>query len=505
MASGKLSPRQKMINMMYLVLTAMLALNVSQDILKVLHKLNSGMEETVKTVHRGTETLYTALDNATVDNPRAIEFNDRAKQVKVKTSEIFDMLKEAKLTLIKETGGRDPETGRLKGASNRDYAENYLLNAKAIGGEGMGQSIKETLSSFKDFMKIQADGDEEIIAALDATFDLNDVTEDGTKESWERATFGELPLAGIIPFMTDYQSRVRRMEAKIVEHLYSNIDANTIRFDAARAVVVPKSNFVTQGDFFEADIFLAAFDQKRNPIFEDIEMDSVNLGVGKFKMKASGIGEKTFSGNMSLPGSDTKYPISFSYTVAPPTVVISPTKMNVLYRNVENPLEVSVPGVAPKDLVVNGPGVTGSNGKYMADVTKIQGKLLTISVSVRQANGKLSSAGKKEFRIKGLPQAMGSIYKKTEGVMSSSLFSKAIVEAEYRDFPFDLALTVVSFELKLEGQAPIQITGDRIEKKYRERITRLRPGSTVIIRKIKAKTPKGTRLDKISPITIDVQ
>jgi hypothetical protein len=179
--------------------------------------------------------------------------------------------------------------------------------------------------------------------------------------------------------------------------------------------------------------------------------------------------------------------------------------MNVLYRNVDNPLEVSVPGVAPKDLVVNGPGVTGSNGKYMADVTKIKGKLLTISVSVRQANGKLSSAGKKEFRIKGMPQAMGSVYKKTEGVMSSSLFSKAKVEAEYRDFPFDLALTVVSFELKLEGQAPIKITGDRIEKKYRERITRLRPGSTVIIRKIKAKTPKGTRLNKISPITIDVQ
>ncbi len=146
MASGKLSPRQKMINMMYLVLTAMLALNVSQDILKVLHKLNSGMEETVLTVHRGTETLYTALDNATVDNPRAIEFNDRAKQVKVETAKIFDMLDQAKVTLIKETGGRLPETGRLKGASNRDYAENYLLNAKAIGGEGMGQSIKETLA-----------------------------------------------------------------------------------------------------------------------------------------------------------------------------------------------------------------------------------------------------------------------------------------------------------------------------------------------------------------------
>ncbi len=109
---------------MYLVLTAMLALNVSQDILKVLHKLNSGMEETVKTVHRGTETLYTALGKATVDNPRSIAFNERAKQVKVETSEIFDMLKGAKFTLIKETGGHDPETVRLKDDSNRKYEEN---------------------------------------------------------------------------------------------------------------------------------------------------------------------------------------------------------------------------------------------------------------------------------------------------------------------------------------------------------------------------------------------
>ena len=122
-----------MINMMYLVLTAMLALNVSQDILKVLHKLNSGMEETVLTVHRGTETLYTALDNATVDNPRAIEFNDRAKQVKVETAKIFDMLDQAKVTMIKETGGRLPETGRLKGASNRDTQRTTCSTQRLLG------------------------------------------------------------------------------------------------------------------------------------------------------------------------------------------------------------------------------------------------------------------------------------------------------------------------------------------------------------------------------------
>jgi len=428
MASGKISPRQKMINMMYLVLTAMLALNVSKDILRVLAKLDLGMNATVSTVERGTATMYQAIQAQVSENPRAIPVNERAKEVQKQSEEVFAMIKTAKEEMITLTGGID-EDGRYKGADNRDIAENYLVNDKSIGGKGMAKEIKERLIAYRTFLESQTDGDQTMKAAIAETFTFDDEVVEGKKMSWERATFAELPLAGIIPFLTDLQSRVRRMEAKTVEHLYGQIDANTLKFDNVRAVVMPKSTYVTQGDYLEADVFLAAYDKGRNPQFIGVTPQSVEEGVGKIRIQGSGNGSKTLKGSMRVPGGDKDYPFELTYTVAPPSVVIAATKMNVLYRNVDNPIEVSVPGVAPENLIVSGPGISGKAGNYVADVTKVEGKEVTISVSVKEKDGKTRKAGQKIYRIKGLPQAVGTVYKKKEGMISTSLLAKGIVEA----------------------------------------------------------------------------
>jgi gliding motility-associated protein GldM len=295
------------------------------------------------------------------------------------------------------------------------------------------------------------------------------------------------------------------MEARVAEFFFSQIDASALKFDGVKAVVMPKSTYVTQGDVYEADVFLAAYYSGNQPEFSEIIPEEIIDGVGKIRVPARGIGSKKLTGSMTLPGDDKVYNYDVVYTVAPPSVVISPSKMNVLYRNVINPLEISVPGVAPTDIIVNGPGVSGRNGNYNADITKIKGKEIKISVSVKEENGKLRRAGSKLFRIKGLPQAVGSVFKKTQGVMSSSLLSKAKVEAEYQDFPFDLPLKVVSFELKMDGQPPMQVKGDKIPSKAKPLIQKLRPGSSVQIRKIIAKTAKGARISRVGIVSIDVQ
>jgi gliding motility-associated protein GldM len=506
MASGKLSPRQKMINMMYLVLTAMLALNVSKDILLVLHKLDQGMTATVTTVAKGTENVYRSFEAQLQDNPRAAEPWEVAKEVRSQTDKVFGLLSKTRNDLIDLTGGIDEEEdGRLNGADNRDIPENYLLNDKSIGGQGAAKDIKAQLIAYRDYLLTVSSGNDNLINELNQAFDFKDVQQEGKKMTWETATFSELPLAGVIPFITDLQSRVRRMEANSIEYLYSSIDAATVKFDGVRAIVMPISTYVTQGGTYEADVFLAAYNSGNNPVFEGIVPASIENGVGKLTIPATGIGEKSLKGSMTLPGSETVYTYDVVYTVAPPMVVISPSKMNVLYRNVDNPLEISVPGVAPKDLIVSGPGVSGSNGNYSADVTKISGKEVVINVRVKESDGKTRNAGSKEFRIKGLPQAVGSVYKKSEGIMSSGLLSKATIEAEYQDFPFDLALKVVAFELKMDGQPPIQVQGNTIPSTARELITRLRPGSTVSVRKIVATTPKGQRVSNVGIISIDVQ
>ncbi|MDC3353725.1 hypothetical protein OAV84_01435, partial [Schleiferiaceae bacterium] len=163
MASGNLSPRQKMINMMYLVLTAMLALNVSKDILLVLHKLDKGMTETVNTVAKGTENIYRSFEAQLQDNPRAAAPWEVAKEVRKQTGIAFSLLEKTRNDLIELTGGIDEEEdGRLNGADNRDIPENYLLNDKSIGGQGAAKEIKAQLTVYRDYLLSVAGDDENL-------------------------------------------------------------------------------------------------------------------------------------------------------------------------------------------------------------------------------------------------------------------------------------------------------------------------------------------------------
>lgn len=509
MAQGKLSPRQRMINMMYLVLTAMLALNVSKDILKVLQKLDDGMNLTIATVTDGTQHMYTNLENLASTNPRAVEPNRIAKLVKAKSDASFDLIHDTKEHLIEETGGRDLEDNRLNGADNRDVAENYLVNDKSIGGGGMAKEIKQDLSAYRDFLIANCQDDADMIASLNASFNFDNVVEEGKPMSWEKATFAELPLAGIVPFLTDYQSRIRRIEAQMVEYLMRSVDANAVKFDAITPIVKTPSTYVTQGDNYEAEVFFGAYNKSQNPIvtLEGEAHEEVEQGIAKFSIPATGVGERTLSGTMQMPGSPEALPFELTYTVAPPTAVISPSKMNVFYRNVDNPVEISVPGVAPGNLIVSGPGRrTGGNGKYIVNVTDIpnQTREVTYTVSVRENDGSTRVAGKKVFRVQNLPPATGMINGKSGGDMSANLFTRGEVRAVFKNFPFDMKMKVVSFEIKLPGKPAEKVRGNKIPSDVKQAITRLRPNSTVVIRNIKAQADNGSRISRVSDVALEI-
>lgn len=511
MAGGKLTPRQKMINMMYLVLTAMLALNVSKDILKALSKLDESMTETVATVQVGNEALYNTLAAAAVDKERAKEWNQRAQELRPKADEIFDFIHDIKEHLIEETGGRDEEGG-LKGSDNRDTPQNYLINDPSVGGGGKAKELKNKLETYKQFLIENAGDNQQLIASINQTFDFSSIKEEGedTPRSWEEATFAELPLAGIIPFLTDLQASVRRSESNMLEFFYGNVDATQLKsFNQVRPVVQTPSNYVTQGDKFEAEIFLAAYDDSQDPDFvlngEAVPAENITGGVAKISIPATGVGERTIEGLIRLPGTDVETTFSYTYTVAPPSAVISPTAMNVLYRQVDNPLEISVPGVEPGKLVVSGPGISGANGNYMANVTNVSGTELNISVGVKEEDGSVRSVGSKKFRIKGLPPASAMIFQRTNsGPYSAGAISNAPIEAAYQDFPFDLPLTVRSFQLVVPGEAPFNIQGNRLTSAAKSAIQAARPGSTIIIRDVQATTPKGERIRNISQLTLDL-
>ncbi len=506
MAGGKLTPRQKMINMMYLVLTALLALNVSREVMDAFYEVMVSQEASIETVEKQNSSIYTAFEAAAAENPvKAGPWRDKANDVKSRSAALYQQIEDLKRGVIEASGGSDEESGDPNKPQKMDDLEaspNYFLI------QGNGAKLKAALADYREFMKTEAEGNDLLMNSLDGTFDLSDHKHDGTTISWEQHKFEHFPLISVLTFLTKMQSDVRTSEANVIDYLQKNITASDLKFTGVRTVVMPKSTFVTKGGEYEADVFLAAFDDTQNPTVtingQELSEEDIVGGVAKVRFPANRVGETTWNGEIKLVqnGEEKVFPVEGAFNVAPPSVVISPTKMNVLYRGVDNPLEISVPGVDPSNLIVSGTGVKKTGNGYIADVTRNKGGELKISVSVRDGD-KTSNMGSKLFRVKNLPDASGSIFGKTEGLMSANLIKKAKVEAKFNNFDFELPLTVTSFQIIVPPFAPIDCKGSTLNSNARAALDKAKPGTPVIIRNIRAKTGKGIK-PKVAPITIDL-
>lgn len=506
MASGKLTPRQKMINMMYLVLTALLALNVSREVMDAFYDVMQNQNSTIATVENQNESVYAAFDRAADENPKkAGEWRDKAYKVKANADDLDEYLDSTIAKLIRLTGGIDEETGKPKGMDNKEKVANYMIEEKH------GDELKQKLNSYRDFVLGYVSGNEELTNAMTGVFNTSDYkNKEGVSEAWEKHKFEHYPLIAVTTFLTNMKADVRNAEAQTINYLQNNIGISDFKFGGIRAVVVPKSNYVIQGDEFEADIFLAAYDETQSPTIvvngQNLPEENIVGGVGKYKVRASGNGEIKWSGVISLKQGDNEISESFtqSYTVAPPSVVISPSKLNVLYRFVDNPLEISVPGVNPKNLRVSGQGIKASGNGWLADVTKVSGTGTKITVTVLDDEGNVKMTQSKDFRIKGLPPALTEIYGKNTSKFSANALKNLTVKAEYKDFPYELPLKVVSFEVKIEGYPSTTIRGDKLDSTNKQRIEGVRPGTAVIIKNVIATTPKGDRVTNIAGGTYEV-
>ena len=506
MAGGKLTPRQKMINMMYLVLTALLALNVSREVMDAFYEVMVSQEASIETVEKQNSSIYTAFEAAAAENPvKAGPWRDKANDVKSRSAALYKQIEDLKRGVIEASGGSDEESGDPNKPQKMDDLEaspNYFLI------QGNGAKLKAALADYREFMKTEAEGNDLLMNSIEGTFDLSDHKHDGTTISWEQHKFEHFPLISVLTFLTKMQSDVRTSEANVIDYLQKNITASDLKFTGVRTVVMPKSTFVTKGGEYEADVFLAAFDDTQNPTVtingQELSEEDIVGGVAKVRFPANRVGETTWNGEIKLVqnGEEKVFPVEGAFNVAPPSVVISPTKMNVLYRGVDNPLEISVPGVDPSNLIVSGTGVKKSGNGYIADVTRNKGGELKISVSVRDGD-KTSNMGSKLFRVKNLPDASGSIFGKTEGLMSANLIKKAKVEAKFNNFDFELPLTVTSFQIIVPPFAPIDCKGSTLNSNARAALDKAKPGTPVIIRNIRAKTGKGIK-PKVAPITIDL-
>ncbi|MGD1981424.1 MAG: gliding motility protein GldM [Flavobacteriales bacterium] len=505
MASGNLSPRQKMINMMYLVLTALLALNVSSEVLNAFYQVMVKQEKANENIVTQNDLVHVALNKAFEDNEKKVgPWRDMAQEVKLESDSVFNLIENMKMEIFTLSGGPDEDDPHKPNKmDDRETCSNYFLN------QGNADKLKSTLENHREFLKTKSDTS--FVSTLDERFQYNSIVSDGVKKSWGEHSFKDVPLIAVMTYLTALQSDVRTSENIILRWIQAQPNADDIKVTGVKPVVIPKSTFVTQGDKYEAQVLLAAYDETQDPTFiingQQISAEDISKGVANISFPASGSGTKKWNGEIRLvTNGETKvYPIEEqTYNVAPPSAVISPTELMVLYYGLENPLEISVPGVDPSNIIVKGTGVKRSGSGYKVNIpSSYKGETLTISVSVRNEDGSTRSMGSKKFRVFGVPAAEGGVNGKSNILMSKGKLANAKITASYKYFPYNITASVTSFEIVIPGVGPIKCRGNKLNSTAKGALKRTRSGSTITIRRIQGKTSQGGRI-QVSDCSVDI-
>ena len=536
------TPRQKMIGMMYLFLTAMLALNVSKEILNAFAIVNEGMEKTNANFTLRNGFTYDAFTAAKQNDPlKVTPYYDAAMNAKKYSTEVDEYIKDLKLQMIMQIDGKPKEVAletekdllKFDGKDNRDVPHYFMVGEAVDGSKGKARELKDKLNEFKKKMfdllrnpKIQLPDKELTIKGLGElginTADNPNASPDKPDEKfWETSKFAEIPAIASITMLTQIQNQVKNAEAVIIQTLLSSIGATDFKFDTVAPRVIPKSNYLISGDKYEADLFIAAFsstdtmskvmvgdgyDSINGKLTGTVKEIPVTRGVGKYIIDGAGVGSHTYAAMINVFNSSTgqykpyavksggKYNIE--YTVAPPMAVVSPTKMNVLYIGVENPMEISVPGFRDDQISANCSGGTlYKSGKgWVAKVTKV-GKC-NISVSVKDDKGTSRSMGTKEFRMKRVPDPVPTVAGKKGGPIAKSLLAaQSGVVATLENFDFDLKFSVLGFTVSANIGGFTQDAVSNSSRFTPEQInlfTKVQKGKKVYIENVRAQGPDGT-------------
>jgi gliding motility-associated protein GldM len=528
------TPRQKMINMMYLVLTALLALNVASEVLESFRIVDASLIQTLNNVNRKNEQIYGAFDAAFIENPTKVkEWKDKADQVKQKTSELVNKIKDLKEQLALASGGvalknaepgfkltvDDPFVVNSKGDTVLIKKEDDLNTPSEIMiQQKKANDLKNDINAYRDFLASYLEEGsplrENIIKQLDTSDPPINLREGGEKKTWEIQHFESKPLIAVVTMLSKMQIDIQNAETNIISTLFSQIDAASFKFNRLGARILAKSTYVLEGDQFEAEIFLAAEDTTQQPeIFVGNTKLSMRDGKGIYKASATQVGTFKWGGLIKYKtpeGNINSYPFEGEYQVGKPTATISPTKMNVLYMGIANPIQVSVPGVASENLQV-----TVSNGRieksgtdYLVYPDKLDAQAKNTLISVlAKMNGENRPMGSMAFRVKEVPPPLATIGGMNGGtIKKEDLMAENGIFAELKDFLFDLKFTVTQFDISFTGTY-VKTTSSKSNKFTDEQkgfFSKLSAGGYIYIDNIMAKGEDGiTR--PLSPIGFKIK
>ena len=516
------TPRQRMIQMMYLVLTALLALNVSKEILDSFLVVNEGLIVTNQNFEKKVQSTYSQFDKQmTINAAKVKPYYDKALVAQKLSNDLVSFLEETKWQVISKeshTPVEECKTANLRDLPGRDkWSEgtNYLIGRSETGEDGRAAELRQKIDDFKTKMTelVNPKYRSSLKLGLDTKGPF--YNKSGREENWMMHNFYNTIMAANSVIFNKLVAEVRNAEFDVVSALYSEISVEDFKFDNVEARVVPKSSYVLTGESFEADIFVAAVDSKQNPrIVVGGHADTITGaitgptqtvegmgGVGKLKLPAGAPGVKQFGGVIyvkNADGTEKPYPFNSEYVVGQPSATISATKMNVLYIGVPNPVSISVPGASNEQVMatISGGGgtltkATGS-GNYIVNVTTIGTCKISASAKMGTASKPMGSM---DFRVKKVPDPVAYIANKRGGTITKQeLIAAGGLTSRMEGFDFELSCPITGFTLTVKRGSDLisaSSTSSRYTGEMSNFLNGVSRGSKVWFEDIRARGPQG--------------
>ena len=514
-----ISPRQKMINLMYVVLMALLALNVSSEVLNGFSIVEDSLNRTTGNSSKQNLSIYQTFEEQMKANPQKTKvWYDKAQQVRQMSDSLYNLAMELKTAIVREADGSDGDIHDIKNKENLEAANQVML----APGSGRGGELFKAINSFRQRMlKMVGDEKQKRIIASNLTTEIPKNAQTMGK-NWQEYMFESMPAAAAVTLLSKLQSDVRYAEGEVLHTLASNIDMKDIRVNLLEAFVIPSSKTIVRGDRFSARIVMAAVDTTQVP---DIYIggQKVNLKDGLYETVCGRTGDFTLKGYMeTVNGNGDRIRREFSqdYTVVEPGATVSADLMNMLYAGYNNPISVSVPGVPLNKVqasMTNGTLQAVGTGKYIARPSKIgQDAVITVTST---NTGHPQQMGQYKFRVRKLPDPTPYISMKDEhgnpirykggGLAKGQLVAAANIGAAIDDGILDIAFRVQSFETvffdNMGNAVPMASEGASFSARQKDTFRKLSRNRRFYISRVTVVGPDGLTRTLQNPMEVIVK
>jgi len=518
MAGGKLSARQKMINLMYLVFISMIAMTMSKEVLSAFGLMDQKFDRANELAANSNDGILKQLETQADEKPEEFAAaNEKAKQISIISDEFYKFLDDVKAKDIVKLGGYEMEAGELpyEEMDKGDKLDEHWFTGDRLTKRG--QEIVDRIEKYKSDIKavIPNEGKwQPVITSFEERFSTNKVeNKDGKKVDWLNYHFQGFPAIASYTKLTAMQNDVKATETNIYNGFLGNLVSDATSLKNYQAIVLADKSAFFAGEKFQGRVVLGKYANvvptKMTVSGQEIDLSNAidSTGAARLYFNVGNVGEHEIDGKFTFleDGKPLEIDIKGNYVVVPRpnSATISADKMNVVYRGVPNPMTISFAGVPDNKVKASGNGLSKTSGVGKYVMSPGGGKEVTINVTATLDDGS-SARDSKTFRIKDIPKPTGKIAGMSSGSLPRNNVEIGTIKAELEDFDFDLPLTVTGFKFKVPGEATVRVSGNKLNGQAKAALRKAKRGEAIQIFDISSKANSSVKIKPATAIVIEL-